>query len=120
MKLLIENYLEELILELNPAYEKHRKWQEMQKRLHREKFGKEPSEYSLDFSQLPSEKVKLVQSVIEYLGHFMNLDNGRKKIIMNKISSFDPDQIYWLKGYMNMGQNGFHDVKEFVLGGFQE
>ncbi len=113
--------IKEILSEYNPAYEKHRRNQEMMKKLHRDKWGRGTEETKEKSStQADPKKVKLFHEVVAYLKQHMNLNDQRKKVIWSKILEMSSDTEYWMKSYMQMGERGWHDVKEFILPGFQE
>ena len=116
MHLLLRETIQKIILELNPAYEKHRVNQEKLRHLYRQKYGKEPEDRPENPNQ---EKEKLFFDVVKYLDKFINLTDNRKRVIWSKISGLSKNSEYWMKSYMKMGDRGWQDVKEFVLPGFQ-
>jgi len=116
----LKETIRELLSELNPAYEKHRRNQEMMKKLYKQKYGKDFDEKQSQQPQGDPEKTKLFHDVVSYMSKFMELNDQRKKVIWSKISQMNKDTEYWMKSYMQMGERGWQDVKEFVLPGFQE
>ena len=110
-----------ILTELNPAHEKARRNQEMMRKLYKQKYGKDFQEKPEQKVQGDPAKVKLFHAVVEYLGRFLpNLTDANKKVIWSKVSEMGSDTEYWMKSYMDMGEQGWKDVKEFILPGFQE
>lgn len=107
------------LLEYNHAYDKHKAEREKMLKLHRDKWGRAPEKE--EAPQYDPEKVKLYQAAAGYLSKYIGLNDQRKKIIWSKVLEMNSDTEYWLKSYMDQGEQGWHDVKEFLLpGGFQE
>lgn len=115
----LKETIREILTELNPAHEKHRRNQEMMKRLYKQKYGKEYQEKTQE-TQGDPQKIQLFHNVTKYLGSFMTLTDENKKVIWSKVSEMGSDTEYWMKSYMDMGEQGWKDVKEFILPGFQE